>query len=119
MPVRKSVIPLEDLWTDPRDDYVGRLLIRLKKYKTWTSEKRRIYEDLLKELDESRYSSFWGTPRCYLLSQIGESGIYAVPKDKFGNLMPYRGKVVRIICTGNRNAGWGRKYSVAVYKSKK
>ena len=119
MAVRKSVIPLEDLWTDPRDDYVGRLLIRLNEHKTWTSKKRRIYDVLLNELDESRYSSFWGTPRCYILSKIGESGIYAVPKDKFGYLMPYRGKVVRIVCTGNRNAGWGRKYSVAVYKSKK
>ena len=111
------VIPVADLWTDPRNDKVGKLLFELDRHGVWAAKSGSIFDDLLKCMEEEHYYSFWSSASKYLLSQVGESAIYGVPKNKNGNLKPFRSKIVRIACIGTRSS-WGRKYSVGIYKSK-
>ena len=95
-----ATIGFEDLKVDKRSDTIGKLLLKLEMLPTWTKEKRTLHEKLLKEVKKRKYFYFWSNCQKYLLSRIGESAVYVVPKNKRGHLSPFRGKKVRIICVG-------------------
>jgi hypothetical protein len=104
------VIPEDDLWPDPKDDSIGKLLSEKRSF-------RAIREDLLPLFEIEGYYIFTSSASKYLLSQVGESAIYAVPKDKNGHLKQFRGKITRIVCIGSWGS-WSRKYAVGIYKTK-
>ena len=112
------VIPEDDLWPDPKDDSIGKLLLELSGENVRkTRTLRAIKEDLSRLLEIDGYYSFTSSASKYLLSRVGESAIYAVPKDKNGHLKQFRGKIIRIVCIGSWDS-WSRKYAVGIYKTK-
>ena len=104
------VISEDDLWPDPKDDSIGKLLSE-----NWYG--RDLKKDLLTLLEIEGYYIFNSSASKYLLSCVGESAIYAVPKNKNGHLKQFRGKITRIVCIGSWGS-WSRKYAVGIYKTK-
>ena len=109
-----ATIGFEDLILDKRKDTIGKLLLKLEMLQTWTKEKKVIHEKLLQEVKKQKYFYFWSSCQKYLLSRIGESAVYSVPKNKRGHLSPFRGKKVRIICVGCGAHG-NRLYAVTTF----
>jgi len=85
---------------DPLDDAAGPMLAALKKEKTWTKSRRAIRDNLVRILKKHKYMEFDANKKGFCLSGIGDSMLYQVPVKKTGHLLPFRGKLVRIVCTG-------------------
>ena len=110
------VIPEDDLWPDPKDDSIGKLLLEHSGENVReTRTLRAIRKDLSRLLEIDGYCRFTSSASKYLLSRVGESAIYAVPKDKNGHLKQFRGKIIRIVCIGA--SAWSREYAVGIYKT--
>ena len=113
------VIPEGDLWPDPKNDPIGKILLELSGVGGVTTIRAiSLRKELSRLMEIEEYYSFSSTASKYLLSSVGESAIYAVPKDKKGHLKRFRGKIVRLVCVCTLSSGWGRMYSVGIYRTR-
>lgn len=85
--------------SDNLADDVCDLLKSIKESKSWTKSKRSIVSELKALLKSKGYIAFYSGYSRYLISRVGDSYLYDVPLYKQGNLKPFRGKRVRIVCT--------------------
>ena len=53
-------------------------------------------------MEAAGYIRFWGHYRRYNVETVGESYLYKVPGNKRGNLKPFRGNTIRIVCVGHK-----------------
>ena len=79
-------------------DLIGAKIKQLQRIPSWTSDKRRLRDELEKMLDLSKYQGWWANPRDYRLQRVGQSFQYDVPSDKRGHLQQFRGRRIRLIC---------------------
>ena len=84
---------------DNMADDVCDLLKSIKVLKSWTKSKRSLVSELKALLKSRGYIAFDSGYSRYLISRVGDSYLYDVPLYKQGNLKPFRGKRVRIVCT--------------------
>lgn len=89
---------LEQKMPDTAADLIGATLAEFQCLSSWTSEKRRLREELRPMLDRHGYCSFRGAASRYNLSRIGDACQYEVSRSRMGHLRPYRGQRVRIVC---------------------
>ncbi len=101
------MVDTSKILTDDHEDEVFNILRDMYEIPGWKKEKVLLKEKLLKLLKRKRYISFWASnPRTYGISQIGESYLYDVPMFIGGHLKKFRGKRVRILCTGSGSHHW-------------
>ncbi len=80
----------------------------------WTAHKRQLYDALHAALMKKRsgYGWFTGDCRDYHLQRKADWCLYDVPEDQRGYLGRFRGRRVRLICTGGWDSYSGRGYFV-------
>ena len=64
------------------------------------------------------YISFNGHGPTYPISTVGSSFICKIPLNKQGNLKPFRGQTIRVVCTGS-GSHTDRQYMAGPYSSQK
>ena len=87
-----------------REDFagnVGNLLKVLNTETRWNKTKYELVRQLISTLKADGYISFSGHGPTYPISTVGSSFICEVPLNKQGNLKPFRGETIRVICTGS------------------
>lgn len=96
------MVPKELLLNDDCRDEVYPFIQQFKSVTTWNKEAHAMKESLRSLLKNKGYIAIITTnPDRYHVSSIGASYLYDVPLDKQGHLTPYRGKRVRVVCTGS------------------
>lgn len=85
---------------DDFNDEARELLNILQENSPWSAGKKEAQSALKLLLKEQRYIQFNSTYKRYGISTVGASYLYDVPLYKQGNLSPFRGKRVRIVCVG-------------------
>ena len=101
------MVDTSKILTDDHEDEVFDILRDMDGISGWKKEKVLLKEKLLKLLKKKRYISFWASnPKTYGIGQIGESYLYDVPMFIGGHLKKFRGKRVRILCTGSASHHW-------------
>jgi hypothetical protein len=110
---------LEDLMLD--DDFqddVYPLLQQLRNSTSWNKKTHETKESLRSLLKSKGYVSIvTSNPNRYHVNSIGSSYLYDVPLDKRGHLERFRGKRVRIVCTGSGKHTWREVMAGLVYDS--
>ena len=110
---------LEDLMLD--DDFqddVYPLLQQLRNSTSWNKKTHETKESLRSLLKSKGYVSIvTSNPNRYHVNSIGSSYLYDVPLDKRGHLERFRGKRVRIVCTGSGKHTWREVMAGPVYGS--
>ena len=110
---------LEDLMLD--DDFqddIYPLLQHLRNSTSWNKKTHEIKESLRSLLKSKGYVSIvTSNPNRYHVNSIGSSYLYDVPLDKRGHLERFRGKRVRIVCTGSGKHTWREVMAGLVYDS--
>ena len=101
-------LKVEDQVEDLFQDEVGRCLRELHRHRTWTSEKLRLYDELMRLVQTNGYLSFKGDFRDYHLERKAQSCIYVVPQDQRGALQRFKGNRIRLICAGATDRYAGR-----------
>jgi len=96
-----TMIALEDIEPDTRVDLIGARIAKLQAITEWSRAKHKLRNDLYQTLKHFGYCSFFTDKRDYHLHRVGQSFQYVVPLDKRGNLQPYRGRRVRLVCVWN------------------
>lgn len=86
---------------DDFNDEAREYLNILQENSSWSSVKKEAQSALKLLLKEQRYIQFHSTYKRYGVSTVGASYLYDVPLYKQGNLSPFRGKRVRIVCVGS------------------
>ena len=76
-------------------------LLRLNKRISWNDESKEHLEKLKIFLKNKEYISFFGHPKRYHLTRIGDSCLYDVPTFRKGVLTKFRGKRIRVICVSS------------------
>ena len=102
-----------------REDYTGKvggLLKVLNDEERWNKNKYELVRQLIVILKASGYISFPGHGPTYPISTVGSSFICTVPLKKQGKLKPFRGQVIRVICTGS-GSHTDRYYMAGLYSS--
>jgi hypothetical protein len=97
---RNPMLNPEDVSPDDLADSIGQILKNLKVGNTWTKDRLALKAELLSALEMANYLPLSGRRAEFSLDKVGDSVIYRVPENKTGYLKPFRGKVVRIVCTG-------------------
>ena len=90
---------------------IGSLLENLNAETRWNKKKYGLVRQLIASLKANGYISFPGHGSRDLVSNVGGSFIYEVPLNKQGNLRPFRGQIIRVICTGS--GGHSNRYYMA------
>lgn len=93
-----GTIPKCDIKPDAMNDLIAARLARLQACDPWSSEKAYHRESLERLCEAHGYLGLWVDPRDYLVHRVGQSFLYDVPIDKRGNLAPFAGKRVRVVC---------------------
>lgn len=93
-----SVVRTEAIIRDHGSDIIIAKLRRLNRLPHWNGSKCQLRDELEALCAFHGYIGFEGDPRDYGLHLVGQSLQYDVPLDKRGNLQPFRGKRIRIIC---------------------
>ena len=93
------------------DDYldqIGIIARHLSKRNHWGAREQKLKDELIKKLEEQKYSFFVGDPYRYGISQIGASALVTIPETQRGHLKPFRGERIRIVCvnTGRYKRGY-------------
>ena len=89
---------LEDSFNDDVLIAIKLLNVELK----WTKKKYDLKNSLINLLNAEGYISFSVTNvEQYKISRVGQSYLYDVPMHKRGHLSIFRGKRVRIVCSGS------------------
>ena len=83
---------------DDFNDEARELLNIFQENSPWSAGKKEAQSALKLLLKEQRYIQFHSTYKRYGISTVGASYLYDVPLYKQGNLKPFRGKRVRIVC---------------------
>jgi hypothetical protein len=91
----------DDKIPDPCDDEIGRLISFITLKTAQTLKKKQLVSELGELLDSVGYITFGGDTKDYHLPRVGDSCLYEVPDNRKGNLKPFRGKRIRIICVGS------------------
>jgi len=97
---------------------VGKILRDLNEQKRWTKSKYELVKRLISVLKENGYISFSGHGSTYPTSTVGSSFICDVPLNKQGNLKPFRGQIIRVVCTGS-GIHSHREYMAGLYSAQK
>ncbi len=92
---------------------VGECLRAVLKEEGWTKHKRELVAELKTCLEGNGYVEVNGHGVRYVVSHVGGSFIYRVPEKQQGHLRPFRGKTVRVVCTGSGTRSY-RTYMVGV-----
>ena len=112
------MVPKELMLDDDFQDDVYPLLQQLRNSTSWNKKKHEIKESLRSLLKSKSYVSIvTANPDRYHVSSIGSSYLYDVPLDKRGHLERFRGKRVRIVCTGSGKHSWREVMAGMVYDS--
>jgi len=98
----------EDRVDDLVKDEIGLCLRELHTHRTWTSERLRLYDELMGLVQVNGYLRFKGDFRDYHIERKAQSCIYIVPQDQRGALQRFRGKRIRLICAGATDRYAGR-----------
>jgi hypothetical protein len=104
-----------------REDFsgeIGELLKTLNAETRWNKTKNGLVRQLISTLKASGYISFSGHGPTYPISTVGSSFICEVPMSKQGNLKPFRGQIIRVICTGS-GSHTDRQYMAGPYSAEK
>ena len=83
---------------DDFNDEAREYLNILQENSSWSSVKKEAQSALKQLFKKQHYIQFNSTYKRYGVSKVGESYLYDVPLYKQGNLKPFRGKRVRIVC---------------------
>ncbi len=97
------MIHKDEMIADPQTDDLGGLRNRFQAIRGWITERRAIEVELTTALRNRKYKQFTGNYANYQLRRIGESYLYRVPLTKRGNFVPYSGKLIRLVCTGQNS----------------
>ncbi len=100
-----------------KEDFTGEIGETLKavlEEGTWTKRKRQLVAELRQHLEVSGYVEINGHGVRYVVSHVGGSFIYRVPVSQHGHLRPFRGKTVRVVCTGSGSRSY-RTYMVGIF----
>tara|TARA_B100001250_G_scaffold396240_1_gene402021 strand:+ start:10941 stop:11600 length:660 start_codon:yes stop_codon:yes gene_type:complete len=91
------------------DDFEDEVLSLLKTFNAmgWGKTKQNLRTDLESLLAGKNYISFSASYTGYLVGTVGASYLYDVPLYKRGHLSNFRGKRVRIVCTGSGSWRFG------------
>jgi hypothetical protein len=114
--MKKPTIESENVHVDPRTDTVGKLLVAVEKYETWTKDRRILVDKVVKNMKRGRHIEFPGYSDRYRLSRVGTSLLYDVPENKRGKLAPFRGQLIRLVCIGS-GSRFFRSYIAKPYRS--
>ena len=90
---------------DDFDDTIGPFIQKLDKIETVTKEKRLLLIDIVEMAKKLAHILFYGDCRNYGVQRVGQSRIFIVPDDQKGNLKPFRGKRIRIVCLSSGHYG--------------
>ena len=104
-----------------REDFTGKIgnLLKILNAETrWNKTKNELVRQLISTAKESSYISFYGHGPTYPISTVGSSFICEVPMNKQGNLKPFRGQIIRVICTGS-GSHTDRQYMAGPYSDQK
>lgn len=86
---------------DPRKDEIGQLLNYLQSKERWTKDKRLLKKEIIEKLEKLNYQYFYLNHFYYPVGITGNSFLYQVPEKRRGLLLPYRGKLIRLITVGS------------------
>ncbi len=86
---------------DTLDDDIGRLLAQFRGAGAGTTAGNAAITRAIQAMTDAGYVTIHGTYKSYSISRIGQSCLYDVPLDRRGNLLPFRGKRVRIVVVSN------------------
>ena len=101
---------------DNIEDNVFEILKEIRRIPGWKKNKKLLKEELFRRLTQEKYILFWASnQRTYLINHVGESYLYDVPIHLGGHLKVFRGRRVRIICTGSGKHHW-RQIAVGLIK---
>jgi hypothetical protein len=99
------VLDLETVIPDDFDDTIGLFIQKLDRIETVTEEKRSLLNDIVEMAKKLPHMLFYGDCRNYGVQRVGQSRIFIVPDDQKGNLKPFRGKRIRIVCLSSGHYG--------------
>jgi len=98
-----GTIPAAYAHYDDVNDLIGARLRKLWQAQLsaygWSGECERHRRDVEQICAFTGYKGLWVDPRDYLVHIVGQSLLYDVPADKRGNLAPFAGKRIRVVCT--------------------
>ena len=97
---------------------VGKILEELAQQKSWNKAKYQDVTRLISVLKANGYISFNGHGPTYPISTVGSSFICKIPLNKQGNLKPFRGQTIRVVCTGS-GSHTDRQYMAGPYSAQK
>lgn len=104
------MINIKEIIEDKLNDDIGVLLRKINTNLKFTKEKKLGIEELKKSLKKCKHLTFQAQYQNYHLSSVGSSYIYKVPENKRGYLGKFKGKTIRLICTGS-GIRWNRIYT--------
>ena len=97
----KPTINPDEMIADPKDDEVGRLLNAMGSLSHWTKERFALKHEIIKRMKRRKHVAFQSDKRLFRLSRVGSSLLYQVPEHKRGYLVPFRGRLIRLVCVGS------------------
>ena len=96
------MIAKESMLEDRFSDDVLEAIKLLNAEPKWNSKKHNFKTKLIELLKSEGYIDFTVTNvKQYRISRVGQSYLYDVPLNRRGHLSVFRGKRVRIVCTGS------------------
>ena len=112
------MIPEDLMLDDNFQDDVYPLLQQLQNSTSWNKKTHETKESLRSLLKSKGYVTIvTSNPNRYHITSIGSSYLYDVPLDKKGHLKRFRGKRVRIVCTGSGKHTWREVMAGPLYDS--
>ena len=91
----------DDVEKEIFDGEIGTLLKRIQKILTHTHGKTDLLSNLITLCKSKGYITFSGSAHRMFIGRVGQSYLYDVPIDKTGHLRKFRGKKIRVICSGS------------------
>lgn len=91
-----------NIFNDIYEGKVGKLVLKLNSFKSWSKDKHQTLKLLLNQLKKEKYIFNLGRRKDYRINGgIGKSFIYLVPEKQLGHLYDYRRSYVHLICIGH------------------
>lgn len=97
----KPTIRPDEVLRDPRTDEIGRLLTAMEKFRSWVQARVELKQQVMSLMMSGEHAHFRADKRRFLLTRVGSSMLYRVPEQKTGNLAPFRGRLVRVVCVNS------------------
>lgn len=92
-----------NIFNDIYEGRVGKLILLLNGFKSWSKGKQEAHKKLLSQLNKEGYIFNLGRRSEYRISGgIGKSFIYLVPEKQLGHFYNFRGSYVHLICIGHQ-----------------